>query len=90
MTCLGRPHPFKFFKGCFPQTLLGPFLNTLTHILVDLATFKETAGLKISQNSEDKYLRWWVFLLEKSSHSLTKSPVFGFFLLRKFKNTPFH
>ena len=21
----------KFFKGCFPQTLLGPFLNTLTN-----------------------------------------------------------
>ena len=21
-----------FFKGCLPQTLLGPFLNTLTHM----------------------------------------------------------
>ena len=21
--------PFKFFKGCLPQILLGPFLNTL-------------------------------------------------------------
>ena len=27
----GRPHRFKFFQGCLPQTLLGPFLNTLTH-----------------------------------------------------------
>ena len=26
MVC--RPYPFKFFKGCLPQTLLGPFLNT--------------------------------------------------------------
>ena len=22
----------KFFKGCLPQILLGPFLNTLTHM----------------------------------------------------------
>ena len=27
----GRPHRFKFFQRCLPQTLLGPFLNTLTH-----------------------------------------------------------
>ena len=24
--------PFKFLKGCLPQTLLGPLLNTLSHI----------------------------------------------------------
>ena len=24
-----------FFKGCIPQILLGPFLNTLSHILLD-------------------------------------------------------
>ena len=29
---LSRPYHFKFFKGCLPQTLLGPFLNTLTHL----------------------------------------------------------
>ena len=29
---LGRPYHFKFFKGCLPQILLGPFLNTLTQI----------------------------------------------------------
>ena len=22
----------KFFKGCLPQVLLGPFLNTLSHM----------------------------------------------------------
>ena len=32
MVCLSRPYPFKFFKGCFPQILLGPFLNTLSHM----------------------------------------------------------
>ena len=32
-SALGRPHPFKFFKGCLSQILLGSFLNTLTQIL---------------------------------------------------------
>ena len=27
-------HPFKFFKGCPPQILPGPFLNTLPHIIL--------------------------------------------------------
>ena len=30
--CLGRPYHFRFFKGCLAQILLGPFLNTLTHL----------------------------------------------------------
>ena len=32
MLCLSRRYPFKFFKGCLPQILLGPFLNTLSRI----------------------------------------------------------
>ena len=32
LAAIGRPYPFKFFKGCLPQILLGPFLNTLSHI----------------------------------------------------------
>ena len=31
---LSRPYPFKFFKGCLPQISFGPFLNTLSHIVV--------------------------------------------------------
>ena len=27
----------KFFKGCLPQILLGPLLNTLSHILFGLS-----------------------------------------------------
>ena len=30
---LSRPYPFKFFKGCLPQILLGPFVNTLSQML---------------------------------------------------------
>ena len=33
MVCLGRPNHFKFFKGCLPQILLSPFLNTLSQII---------------------------------------------------------
>ena len=32
MVCLSRPYHFKFVKGCLPQILLGPFLNTLSHL----------------------------------------------------------
>ena len=28
-----RPYPFKFFKGCFSQILLGPFLNVLSQLM---------------------------------------------------------
>ena len=34
MLCLSRPYHFKVFKGCLPQILLGPFLNTLTHTVL--------------------------------------------------------
>ena len=35
MVCLARPYPFKFFKGCRPQILLGPLLNTLPNFSLD-------------------------------------------------------
>ena len=31
-TKYSRMDQVKFFKGCLPQVLLGPFLNTLSHI----------------------------------------------------------
>ena len=33
------PHPFTFYKGCLPQILLGPFLNTLSQMRADLSHF---------------------------------------------------
>ena len=30
-TTFSRPYHFKVFKGCLPQILLGPLLNTLSH-----------------------------------------------------------
>ena len=45
MVCLGRPYHFNFFKGCLPQILLGPFLNTLTHILDAAIQERSTQGV---------------------------------------------
>ena len=28
-----KEYSFKFLKGCLPQTLLSPFLNTLSHLI---------------------------------------------------------
>ena len=39
MVSLGRPYLFKFFKGCLPQILLGPFLNTLCHIIFPFSNY---------------------------------------------------
>ena len=66
MVCLSRPHRFKIFKGhiiskfliffiCFPQILLGPFLNTLSQVFFylemggDRKSFKVTCTLSYSQ-----------------------------------------
>ena len=35
-----RPYNLKVFKGCLPEILLGPFLNTLTQITVPLKILK--------------------------------------------------
>ena len=35
--CLGRPYHFKFYKGCILLILLGPFVNTLTHLIYQSA-----------------------------------------------------
>ena len=33
MVYLNRPYHFKFFKGCLPQILCGPFMNTLSNMM---------------------------------------------------------
>ena len=43
MVCL--PYPFKFLKGCLPQNLLSPLLNTLSKIqLVSEFTWNSRAS----------------------------------------------
>ena len=32
---LSRPYPFKYFKGYLQQIVLGPFLNTLSQLIIN-------------------------------------------------------
>ena len=41
-SALSRLYPFKFFKGCLPQILLGLFLNTLFQLLIVLLLMVKT------------------------------------------------
>ena len=47
MVCLSSPYPLKFFKGCLPQNLLSPLLNTLSHmeLLDGFLTGREVANI---------------------------------------------
>ena len=63
MACLSRPDTLKFFKGCYSQILLGPFLNNLSHFFL----------LSITVKSELSFCRfvnrsiWVVLFLRKTS-----------------------
>ena len=46
---LSRPYHFKFFKGCFPQISLVPFLNTLSMLLVWVRLENNNWKIKFSQ-----------------------------------------
>ena len=44
--CLNRIYHFESFKGCLPQILLGPFLNTLT--LLTVGSYNRETLLSVS------------------------------------------
>ena len=51
--CLSKPYHFKFFKGCLPPFLLGPFWNTLSQIsviLTSLSKYGKTVFIKVVLN----------------------------------------
>ena len=52
-----RSYPFKFFKGCLRQILLGPFLNTLPQIYFYMIPNIKYAGV-IKQNYISIYITW--------------------------------
>ena len=60
------PYHFKFFKGRLPQISLGPFLNTLTHLLrtkfsifLRSKCFLLAIFLKFIFNQKEKYGFIW-------------------------------
>ena len=40
IVCLSRTYPFKIFNGCLLQILLVPFLNTLSHMSLQISSDK--------------------------------------------------
>ena len=75
MVCLSRPYHFKFFKGCLRQILLGPFLNTLTHLFLNfiiLMAFLLQTYIRNNFNWVSKlflrsmYLELWLQLIQKN------------------------
>ena len=76
---LSRPYPFNFYRGCFPQILLGPFWNTLSHFVTIFLTFAlliwkrgtliERFKLEVGQH---KYVIRWNFQHSSLRKCLTK------------------
>ena len=60
-SALGRPYPFKYFKGCLPLILLGPLLNTSSH-LYNLKHVENThGGILLLVKVTKSYTPPWVF-----------------------------
>ena len=67
MVCLSRSYHFKFSKGCLPQILLGPFLNTLSHFFGThwtLATLKTAFFFIVLTTLYDSYKNFAFLLME--------------------------
>ena len=56
---LSRPY---HFKGCLPQISLGPFLNTLSHLLLKFYIFYMT-HIHIKWRHEDPQIFWLCHML---------------------------
>ena len=69
--CLGRPYKFKFFKGCLPQILLGPFLMQNAKKLLIFYNLNYTKKwVKVFKNRpskikfvEDSLLKIWIYTI---------------------------
>ena len=85
MVSLSSPYPVKFFKGCLPQILCGPLLNTLSQIKPVIA-FKNLHRIFQSNkfNSMD-FFRYWA--LNMGNSGLRKNILFLWEMREFFPNT---
>ena len=65
MACLSRPYYFKFFKGGVPQILLGPFLNSLCHLSIEM--FNLPVALVQWQTYQVSIIWIWVLMVKMPS-----------------------
>ena len=74
MVSLGRPYHFQFFKGCLLHIVLGPCLNTLTHLFFR-TPFNDGWGdcsniiayLELALN-----LSYWFFLIDHDKERMSE------------------
>ena len=76
----------RFFKGCLPQMLLGPFLNTLTHMFTVSNKDSERSTIKvvlesILMNPGSWYCWWLVTSAFLTEFGYRQSPKFFFSFL---------
>ena len=69
-----RPYPFKFFKDCLPQTLLGPFLNILSYMLLKRHSYSEKQGIISS------FVPSVALNIKASNLICTANQIFGFYM----------
>ena len=70
MVCLSKF--FKSFKGCLPQNLLGPFLNTLSHILSSLSKEFRDIRNNVKKNFPSILCGTWKSLMFCALHWLAQ------------------
>ena len=60
-------YPIKFFKDCLLQILLGPFLNSLSHLCLSLHMYihKKSEVNLIDRDVFDRVLRTFFFFIKK-------------------------
>ena len=58
-----RLYQVKFFKGRLPQILLGPFLNTLTHMLLIIKV--NNKDILLVQHIQHVYLLFFLLTLNR-------------------------
>ena len=88
MVCLSRPYSFKCLKGCLPQILLGPFLNTLPHFISKITdNYLELEPICISYEIWIVYQKYvspftWKFFSDTFSKRRIICPKFKIYLLK--------
>ena len=98
MVYLSCPYPFKFPKGCLPKILLGPLLNTWSHIFMrgnssyideGYLVCSRTSTIKLFCENNSRFLAVNCFRKKASSQMfdwvLINSPLYSGFVIQCLK-----
>ena len=91
-TKYSRVDQVKLFKGCLPQILLGPLLNTLYHMLVAEVTIINLCPMMTVMNSQNdlrfnKIMFWgWRIISSEKKMKILKWVLIWFIFIRCYRN----